>query len=77
MEIKVGDRFTTNKGGDVVVVEYVNTKNMTVEFDDPVQSRPRKCEAFFEVVLPYDQFCGPKSWVSSWRRFDVIAILGS
>ena len=43
----------------------------------PIQSRPRKCEAFFEVVLPYNQFCGLKSWVSSWRRFDAIAILGS
>lgn len=39
MEIKVGDRFTTNKGGDVVVVEYVNTRCMTIEFCDQHKHR--------------------------------------
>lgn len=39
MQIKVGDRFKTNKGGDVVVVEYVDTRQMTVEFDDPHKHR--------------------------------------
>lgn len=39
MEIKVGDRFTTNKGGDVVVVEYVNTRCITIEFCDPHKHR--------------------------------------
>ena len=39
MEIKVGDRFTTNKGGDVVVVEYVKAKNIIVEFVDSHRHR--------------------------------------
>lgn len=32
--IKVGDRFNTNNGGDVVVVEYFNYHNIIVEFCD-------------------------------------------
>ena len=32
--IKVGDVFKTNKGGDCVVVEYVNYDNIIVEFCD-------------------------------------------
>lgn len=32
--MKVGDRFKTNKGGDVIVVEYNTCKDIIVEFDD-------------------------------------------
>lgn len=39
MEIKVGDRFTTNKGGDVVVVEYVQADKIIVEFTDSNKHR--------------------------------------
>lgn len=39
MEIKVGDRFTTNKGGDVVVVEYVKADKIIVEFTDSNKHR--------------------------------------
>lgn len=34
MEIKVGDRFKTNGGCEVVVVEHVGATNITVEFMD-------------------------------------------
>ena len=39
MEIKVGDRFTTNKGCDVVVVEYVQADKIIVEFTDSNKHR--------------------------------------
>ena len=32
--IKIGDRFKTNKGGDVVVLGYNNYNNILVQFDD-------------------------------------------
>ena len=32
--INVGDRFKTNRGGDVVVIEYSDSRSILVQFDD-------------------------------------------
>ena len=32
--INVGDRFKTNRSGDVVVIEYSDYRNILVQFDD-------------------------------------------
>jgi len=42
--IKVGDRFESAKGDFCVVIDYINTKNITVQFEDNYKHRAKVTE---------------------------------